>query len=46
MTGTGLGLAITARIVNALGGRVRAESRPGVGSWFKIILPITLLEGE
>jgi signal transduction histidine kinase len=37
--GTGLGLAITRRFCQMLGGDVRAESQPGVGSIFTIQLP-------
>ncbi len=37
--GTGLGLSIVKHIVNAHGGRVTVESRPGNGSTFRIILP-------
>jgi PAS domain S-box-containing protein len=38
--GTGLGLALTKRIVEAQGGRVDVQSRPGVGSTFSAILPL------
>jgi protein-histidine pros-kinase len=37
--GTGLGLALTKRIVEAQGGRVGVESRPGAGSRFFAVLP-------
>ncbi len=37
--GTGLGLAICRKIVDAHGGRIHAENRPGGGATFHILLP-------
>jgi two-component system OmpR family sensor kinase len=39
--GSGLGLSIVAAIVDAHGGRVEAESPPGGGAVFRILLPPT-----
>jgi signal transduction histidine kinase len=41
VTGTGLGLAIVIDCVQALGGNIRCESRPGVGTTFLVTLPMT-----
>jgi heavy metal sensor kinase len=46
VSGVGLGLAITARIAAVLGGRVEADSRPGEGSRFSLILPTAPPGGE
>ncbi len=44
-TGTGLGLTITARIVQAHGGFINVESRPGEGTTFILSIP-SLLSDE
>jgi signal transduction histidine kinase len=37
--GTGLGMAIVRRLVEEHGGRIRVESRPGLGTAIEIHLP-------
>jgi signal transduction histidine kinase len=38
--GTGLGLAIAAQVVETHGGRIYVDSRLGVGTEFRIVLPV------
>lgn len=40
MRGSGLGLALSKKFAELLGGRVRAESEPGVGSRFFVEIPV------
>jgi signal transduction histidine kinase len=37
--GSGLGLALAKRIVETLGGTLQAESHPGIGSRFAVVMP-------
>jgi two-component system OmpR family sensor kinase len=43
--GTGLGLAVVATLVEAHGGRVELDTRPGAGATFHVHLPIEALNG-
>ena len=39
--GAGLGLAVARAVVEAHGGRIRAENRPGGGAAFRFTLPVS-----
>jgi PAS domain S-box-containing protein len=44
--GTGLGLAISKQLVELMGGRIEASSRPGLGSCFGFTLPLAAATDE
>ncbi|MTV36033.1 MHYT domain-containing protein [Duganella radicis] len=44
--GTGLGTTISRQLVTLMGGRIWAESTPGVGTAFQISLPLELARNE
>lgn len=39
--GTGLGLSLSRKLAEVLGGSVTVQSKPGIGSTFSVILPLT-----
>ena len=44
--GAGLGLTLTKKIASLMGGAITAESEPGVGSVFTLMLPVQILDDE
>ncbi len=44
--GTGLGLAITKRLIEGLGGIINVKSSPGIGSTFRVTLPVKVLSTD
>lgn len=45
-TGVGLGLAIVSKIIDEHGGKIAVDSRPGVGTTFRVFLPFREAAGE
>lgn len=38
--GTGLGLMVSYRIIEALGGAIRVQSKQGIGTKFSVLIPM------
>ncbi len=43
--GTGMGLAISRQLCRLMGGTISADSTPGLGSTFKVELPLSVVDG-
>ncbi len=43
--GTGIGLALTKELIDLLGGTITATSTPGVGTTFRLVLPVQPVSG-
>ena len=46
LRGSGLGLSLSRKLAEILGGRVGAESEPGVGSRFWVVIPVAFAESH
>lgn len=45
-SGAGLGLTITRQLINRMGGKLTVESKPGVGSEFRVGIPCPAIQDE
>ena len=45
-SGAGLGLTITRQLINRMGGKLKVESKPGIGSEFRVGIPCPIVQDE